>query len=76
MELTNQRLGSEMQDEPIVDGSITVNDKLKFTVVLPQNEPGVVKEGIVRFVDLDATPEDSLFLLLHDSFKCFPFSWF
>ena len=55
-------------DEPIVDGSLTVNDKTKFTVVLPQTEPGVVeREGIVRFVDLDATPEDSLFLLPYDS---------
>ncbi len=55
-------------DEPIVDGSLTVNDKTKFTVVLPQTEPGVVeREGIVRFVDLNATPEDSLFLLPYDS---------
>ena len=55
-------------DEPIVDGALTVNDKTKFTVVMPQTEPGVVdREGIVRFVDLDATPEDSLFMLPYDS---------
>ena len=53
---------------PIVDGALTVNDKTKFSVVLPQTEPGVIeREGIVRFVDLDATPEDSLFMLPYDS---------
>ncbi|HEY8688919.1 MAG TPA: translocation/assembly module TamB domain-containing protein, partial [Chitinophagaceae bacterium] len=55
-------------DEPIVDGSLTVNDKTKFTFVMPQDEPGVIdREGIVRFVDLDATTEDSLFMLPYDS---------
>ncbi|MDB5223061.1 MAG: translocation/assembly module TamB [Chitinophagaceae bacterium] len=55
-------------DEPVVDGSLTVNDKTDFTVVMPQAEPGYVeREGIVRFVDLDATPEDSLFMLPYDS---------
>ncbi len=55
-------------DQPVIDGSITVNDKTKFTVVLPQAQPGVVeREGIVRFVDMNATPEDSLFLLPYDS---------
>lgn len=55
-------------DAPVVDGAVTVNDKTLFTVVLPQTEPGVVeREGVVRFVDLDATPEDSLFMLPYDS---------
>lgn len=55
-------------DEPVVDGSLTVNQNTKFSVVLPQNEPGIVeREGIVRFVDLDATPEDSLFMSPYDS---------
>ena len=55
-------------DEPVVDGSLTVNDKTNFTFVMPQAEPAVVeREGIVRFVDLDATPEDSLFMLPYDS---------
>ncbi len=54
--------------QPVVDGSLTVNDKTIFTVVLPQAQPGVVeREGIVRFVDMDAMPEDSLFLLPYDS---------
>jgi hypothetical protein len=51
-----------------VDGSVTVNDQTNFTVVLPQAQPGVVeREGIVRFVDMDATPQDSLFMLPYDS---------
>ncbi|HUS03198.1 MAG TPA: translocation/assembly module TamB domain-containing protein, partial [Chitinophagaceae bacterium] len=55
-------------DEPVVDGSLTVNDLTNFTIVMPQAEPGYVeREGIVRFVDLDATPEDSLFMLPYDS---------
>lgn len=55
-------------DEPVVDGAITVNDQTKFSVVLPQEQPGVVeREGIVRFVDMDAIPEDSLFMLPYDS---------
>ena len=58
----------DTNDEPVVDGSLTVNDKTIFTVVMPQAEPGYVeREGIVRFVDLDATPEDSLFMLPYDS---------
>lgn len=55
-------------DQPVVEGSITVNDNTKFTFVLPQAQPGVVeREGIVRFVDMDAIPEDSLFMLPYDS---------
>jgi predicted small secreted protein len=55
-------------DAPVVEGSLTVNDKTKFTFVMPQDEPGVLdREGVVRFVDLDATTEDSLFMLPYDS---------
>lgn len=55
-------------DEPVLDGSLTVNENTNFTVVLPQAEPGVVeREGIVRFVDVNAMPEDSLFMLPYDS---------
>jgi translocation and assembly module TamB len=55
-------------DQPVVDGSIKVNDKTKFSVVLPQAEPSIVeRKGIVRFVDLKATPMDSLFMLPYDS---------
>lgn len=58
------------QDHPVVDGSLTISPKTNFTVVLPQNEPGVVqREGIVRFVDYSATSEDSLFMAPYDSLK-------
>lgn len=58
---------------PIVDGSININDKTDFTVVLPQTDPGVEKrEGIVRFVDYSATKEDSLLMAPYDSLKVSP----
>ena len=58
---------------PIVDGDLTINDKTDFTVVLPTEEPGVVKrEGIVRFVDRSATEEDSLFMAPYDSLNTAP----
>ncbi|MEO6219056.1 MAG: translocation/assembly module TamB domain-containing protein [Ginsengibacter sp.] len=54
--------------QPIVDGTLVINDQTDFSVVLPQAEPGVVqREGIVRFVDYSALPEDSLFMLPYDS---------
>ena len=56
--------------QPIVDGSIVVNDKTNMTVVIPQAQPGVVdREGIVQFVDMDAVGTDSLFLTAVDSLK-------
>jgi hypothetical protein len=55
-------------DQPVIDGSVRVNDRTKFSVVLPQAEPSIVeRKGIVRFVDLKATPFDSLFMLPYDS---------
>lgn len=58
---------------PVVDGDLTINDKTDFTVVLPQQEPGVEKrEGIVRFVNMSATAEDSLFMAPYDSLKASP----
>ena len=58
---------------PIIDGNLTINDKTDFSVVLPQNEPGVVqREGIVRFVNYGATPADSLFRAAYDSLKMSP----
>ncbi|MEO8568675.1 MAG: translocation/assembly module TamB domain-containing protein, partial [Ginsengibacter sp.] len=59
--------------QPIVTGSLAVNENTDFSVVLPQSEPGVVKrEGIVRFVDYSATDEDSLFMAPYDSLKTSP----
>ncbi|MEO5905379.1 MAG: translocation/assembly module TamB domain-containing protein, partial [Saprospiraceae bacterium] len=53
---------------PVVDGSIKVNEKTKLTIVIPQEDPGLVeREGIVEFIDQDtfkftflATAKDSL----------------
>lgn len=65
----NSRLnikGTELH--PVVDGSLKINDKTKLTVVLPQEDPSVQdREGIVRFVDRDAVPNESLFLAGLDS---------
>ena len=56
------------QLKPVVDGSLTVNNQTKLTVVLPQREPGLqAREGIVEFVDMDAVPNDSLFMAKYDS---------
>lgn len=53
---------------PVVDGSITINEKTKMTVVLPQDEPGVAdREGVIEFIDMDAPANDSLFLAAYDS---------
>ena len=58
---------------PVVDGNLIINDKTDFTVVLPQQEPGVEKrEGIVRFVDYSATAEDSLLMVPYDSLNVAP----
>jgi translocation and assembly module TamB len=47
---------------PAIDGTLTVNDKTKLTVVLPQKEPGVEeREGIVKFVSVNGPPTDFVF---------------
>lgn len=53
---------------PKVDGRLAINEKTKMTVVLPQNDPGVVdRQGIVEFVDMDNPVSDSLFVINYDS---------
>jgi hypothetical protein len=53
---------SGTERSPIIDGSVTVNDKTNFSVVVPQPEPGVAQRaGIVEFVDMNAPENDSLF---------------
>ncbi len=43
-----------------MDGSLTVNEKTKMTIIMPQSDPGVVdREGIVRFVDVDSLRADT-----------------
>jgi translocation and assembly module TamB len=62
------------EETPIVDGNITVNEKTKMTIVLPQREPGIVeREGVIQFVDFDAPLNDSLFLAAYDSLNTTPF---
>lgn len=52
------------ETSPAVNGSLSVNDKTKFTAVLPQAQPGVEeREGIVRFVDMDSVRMDTTVLL-------------
>ncbi len=61
-------------NHPVVDGNLAINKKTDFTVVLPQNTPGIEKrKGIVRFVDRSATAEDSLFMAPYDSLNKAPF---
>lgn len=58
---------------PDIDGNITVNEGTELSVVIPQQEPGVVaRDGIVEFVDIDAPGNDSLFLS-YDSLNISPF---
>lgn len=60
-------------DQPKIDGDLTINKNTSFTVVLPQEEPGIAqRKGIVRFVDYSATQEDSLFMAPYDSLKKAP----
>jgi hypothetical protein len=60
---------------PKVDGRLTVNEKTKMTIVLPQPEPGVVeREGVVEFVDMDAPVDDSLFMVPYDSLNVSAFT--
>ncbi len=60
---------------PVVDGRLVINEGTKFTVVLPQQEPGIVdREGVVEFVDFDAPLNDSLFMAAYDSLNTTPFT--
>ncbi|MEP6724583.1 MAG: translocation/assembly module TamB domain-containing protein [Bacteroidota bacterium] len=53
---------------PVIDGSLTINDKTKLTVVLPQREPGIEeREGIVKFVNANAPPTDFVLMNSYDS---------
>lgn len=45
-------------DNPVVNGSIKINEETKFSVVMPQSDPSIEdREGIVEFVD-----EDNMYL--------------
>ncbi|MGZ3950852.1 MAG: translocation/assembly module TamB domain-containing protein, partial [Flavisolibacter sp.] len=52
--------GTEIK--PSVDGSVTVNNGTNLSVVVPQEDPGVVqRDGIVQFVNMRAPENDTLF---------------
>jgi translocation and assembly module TamB len=60
--ITSQLHVAGTEIRPVVDGKITVDEGTNFSFVVPQREPGVVeRQGIVEFVDMDATENDSLF---------------
>lgn len=59
---------SGTESAPVVEGSLTVNDGTRFSVVIPQPKPGLVeREGVVEFVDFDSPLNDSLFMAAYDS---------
>ena len=59
---TDMHIGGT-ESQPSVDGTLKINDQTDFTVVLPQQQPGVEdREGIVEFIDVDATMSDSVLL--------------
>ena len=56
------------QDNPVVDGSVKINDKTRLSVVMPQNDPSIQeRKGIVEFVNMSATKADSIFLERYDT---------
>lgn len=58
---TNLHIGGT-ETSPVVDGSLRVNEKTNLTMVLPQTEPGLIdREGVIKFVDMDAPFNDTLF---------------
>jgi hypothetical protein len=49
------------ETSPVVDGTLHINDSTNLSIVLPQPEPGVVdREGVIEFVDMDASGADTL----------------
>lgn len=49
--------------KPVVDATLTVNDKTDLTIVLPTTDPGVEdRKGVVEFIDQDAPKLDSMLL--------------
>jgi hypothetical protein len=50
-------------DKPIVDATLTVNDKTDLTIVLPENDPGVEdRKGVVEVINENAPKLDSIML--------------
>ncbi len=52
---------SGTEKAPVIDGRLKINEGTEFTIVLPQNDPGLVaREGVVIFVDKDAPVNEKL----------------
>nr|WP_183566158.1 translocation/assembly module TamB [Mucilaginibacter sp. SP1R1]MBB6151844.1 hypothetical protein [Mucilaginibacter sp. SP1R1] len=50
-------------DKPVVDATLTVNEKTDMTIVLPTDDPSVEdRKGVVEFIDKDAPKLDSILL--------------
>ncbi|GAA4921713.1 translocation/assembly module TamB domain-containing protein [Mucilaginibacter defluvii] len=59
---TNIKVRGDMKS-PVVDATLTVNEKTDMTFVLPSSDPSVVdREGVVEFIDKDAPKLDSILL--------------
>ncbi|WP_295669193.1 translocation/assembly module TamB domain-containing protein, partial [uncultured Mucilaginibacter sp.] len=49
--------------KPVVDATLTVNDKTDMTIVLPENDPGIEdRKGVVEVINPHESKEDSLIL--------------
>jgi hypothetical protein len=49
--------------KPVVDATLTVNDKTDFAIVLPTSDPGVEdRKGVVEFFDASAPNTDSILI--------------
>ena len=59
---SNIKIGGNM-DKPIVDATITVNDKTDMTFVLPEDDPSVEdRQGVVEVINEHAPQLDSLLM--------------
>ncbi|RYD94060.1 MAG: translocation/assembly module TamB, partial [Sphingobacteriales bacterium] len=59
---SNIKIAGDM-NSPLVDASITVNEKTDMTIVLPSTDPSIEdRKGVVEFIDQDAPKIDSILL--------------
>jgi len=50
-------------NKPVVDASLTINDKTDLTIVLPEDDPGLEeRNGVVEVINPHESKEDSLFM--------------
>ncbi|MBK0378147.1 translocation/assembly module TamB domain-containing protein [Mucilaginibacter segetis] len=59
---SNIKIRGDM-DKPVVDATLTVNDKTDLTIVLPTTDPGIEdRKGVVEFIDQSAPKTDSILM--------------